>query len=136
MFRLAATNCDITLEQWTPISFDELYELIIQFENQATGDLQNFWELIKIEPEKWQEAIYGPEGGGFWAVAVCGRRIIWYNDIEDGFNISTYKEYGTFSDYWCNQDWLLQSVQRLYDLIHFGGDIGGYKSGPHPVQLP
>ncbi|AEV96454.1 hypothetical protein Niako_0052 [Niastella koreensis GR20-10] len=50
---------------WEPISFNELYDKIITTENRLTGELANFWKLIKIEPEKWQEKQYGKEGGDF-----------------------------------------------------------------------
>ena len=54
---------------WKPITFEKLYDLIIATENQLMGEQQNFWRLVKIEPEKWQENEFGNEGGGFWVVA-------------------------------------------------------------------
>ncbi|NCD68927.1 hypothetical protein GSY63_06135 [Mucilaginibacter sp. R11] len=65
--------------------------------------LLSFWQLIKIIPEKWQEENYGQAGGGFWAVAILDTQVIWYNDIEDGFNISPYKTPGTIAKYYCDQ---------------------------------
>ncbi len=108
---------------WTPISEKELDNLIINDEKTLTGKLWNFWQLIKITPVKWMENEYGQEGGGFWVVAICGTKVIWYNDIEDGFNISDYKNYGEIDGYFCNQDELSWVVVRLFNLIKFGGDI-------------
>lgn len=107
------------ISTWIPISFNDLYDKIILFELETHGDLRNFWELIKIDPEKWQEPIYGNEGGGFWVVAICGERIIWYNDIEDGFNISKYKVYKDLDEYTANQSDLRTSVEHLYSFIQF-----------------
>ena len=56
------------------------------------------------QPKKWQQHPYGDQGGGFWAVAILGRTVIWYNDIEEGFNVSAYSQYGEIGVYWCNQD--------------------------------
>ncbi|MPL94485.1 hypothetical protein SDC9_40639 [bioreactor metagenome] len=121
------------MAEWTPISLERLYDLILETEKDLSGDLLKFWELIKIDPEKWEEGKYSKEGGGFWVVALIGKRIIWYNDIEDGFNISDYIQYGEFSDYWCNQDTLRSAIQDLFDLIKFGGNIIGHAGPPQPL---
>lgn len=117
------------MKEWGPISLIELHDQIQKTETNLTGELWNFWQLIKIEPTKWAEKDYGDEGGGFWVVAICGTKIIWYNDIEDGFNISNYTVYGQIEQYYCNQDELSWSVTRLFDLIKFGGNILG-QAGP------
>ncbi len=102
---------------WQPISLADLYAEIYKTETLLHGNLWNFWSHIKIEPEKWQEPKYGNEGGGFWVVAVCGKWVIWFNDIEDGFNISSHSTYGTIDEYWCNQDQLNWAVSRLHELM-------------------
>lgn len=88
---------------WTPISLQELQNEIQQHEVNISQELWIFWQQIRIEPEKWQEETYGDEGGGFWVVAICGKKVIWYNDIEEGFNISTYSEFGKIDQYFCEQ---------------------------------
>ena len=75
---------------WKPITLNSLTEFMSIEESKLKGELLNFWNLIKIEPQKWQEEKYGKEGGGFWVIAILGNEIIYYNDIEEGFNISTY----------------------------------------------
>lgn len=113
------------MTQWEPISENELYDQIQSTETNLNGELWNFWQLIKIDPVKWTEKEYGEEGGGFWVVAICGTKVIWYNDIEEGFNISDYKTFGEICDYYCNQDELSYSVTQLFDLVKFGGNIIG-----------
>ncbi|MBE0392927.1 hypothetical protein [Flavobacterium sp. PL002] len=119
--------------EWKPITLIELYDEIQKTENDLNGELWNFWQLLKIEPEKWAEEQYGNEGGGFWVVAICGKKIIWYNDIEDGFNISDYKNYGQIDQYYCNQEEISSAVTRLFDLIKFSGNIIG-QAGP-PINF-
>jgi site-specific DNA-adenine methylase len=118
---------------WTPITIEEIYDMILATERDLNGELLNFWELIKIYPEKWNEETYGKEGNGFWVVGLIGRRVIYFNDIEEGFNISDYKTYGTIDYYFCNQDKLVWAIQELFDLIKSGGHVQG-QAGP-PINL-
>ncbi|MBE9597876.1 hypothetical protein [Pedobacter sp. MC2016-24] len=79
------------------------------------GEPLKFWNLIKIAPQKWQEKEYGNEGGEFWVVAIFGNAVVFYNDIEEGFNVSTCQTYGYISEYWCEQselDWIVKLVYR------------------------
>ncbi len=107
----------MVMQEWEPISLDELYVEILKTEKDLSGELKNFWNLIKIDPIKWKEKEFGEMGGGFWVVAICGSQVIWYNDIEEGFNISTYKIFGEIEKYWCNQDELVCSITKLYEMI-------------------
>ncbi|MCC6373054.1 MAG: hypothetical protein IT236_18770 [Bacteroidia bacterium] len=117
------------MTKWKPITLDELYNQIQKTETDLHGELWNFWQLLKIDPIKWMEKEFGAVGGGFWVVAICGTKVIWYNDIEEGFNISDYKTYGQIDAYFCNQDELSWAVTKLFELVKFGGDIIG-RAGP------
>ena len=100
---------------WTPISLPELEEWISCGESKLKGELLNLWNLIKIQPQKWQESEYGNEGGGFWVVAIFGNTVIYFNDIEEGFNLSSYSTYGQISEYCCEQselDWIILSLTK------------------------
>jgi hypothetical protein len=111
------------MEQWEPIPLKELFNEIQKTENDLNGDLKNFWDLIKIDPVKWKENEYGEMGGGFWVVGIFGHQVIWYNDIEEGFNISDYKIFGEIEDYWCNQDELVHVLCRLFEIIKGKGQL-------------
>ncbi|WP_157885930.1 hypothetical protein [Chryseobacterium glaciei] len=113
------------MNTWTPIPLEELYENIHKYEVELHGKFWNFWQLIKIDPIKWKEEEYGDEGGGFWVVAICGKKVVWYNDIEEGFNISNYTKWGKIDEYYCNQDEINIAVLRMYELITFGGNTIG-----------
>ncbi|MDQ6469048.1 hypothetical protein RB619_00245 [Flavobacterium sp. LHD-80] len=121
------------MEEWEPISLNELFDEIQKTEKDLDGELKNFWDLIKIDPIKWEEKEYGEMGGGFWVVAICGNKVIWFNDIEEGFNISNYKIFGEIDGYWCNQDEIAWSVARLFELVKFGGDVIGQADGPYNI---
>ncbi len=113
-------NCGNMEQKWEPLSFDELYSLIIYFEKSEYGELLNLWNLIKINPEKWKEEEYGEEGGGFWVVAMFGYYVVWYNDIEEGFNISSYHNFGTIGRYGASQYMLREILVQLNEEIRSG----------------
>ncbi|WP_202033688.1 MULTISPECIES: hypothetical protein [unclassified Massilia] len=99
--------------EWQPISEASLWDAIIGAEGRMNPQVFRFWEAIKIlSPEKWSEERYGSVGGGFWVVAIMGNRVLWFNDIEDGFNWSSYVVWGRLAEYFCNQDELELAVQK------------------------
>ncbi|WP_337968946.1 hypothetical protein [uncultured Flavobacterium sp.] len=121
--------------QWEPISFDDLQDGIQKTEKDLDEELKNFWDLIKIDPVKWEEKEYGEMGGGFWVVAIFGHQVIWYNDIEEGFNISNYKTFGKIEDYWCNQDELVHVIYQLVEFVKGEREAIGGRRGPAESML-
>jgi hypothetical protein len=118
---------------WRPISEEELWEEINRGWKAMSLPQRRLWEAIKVPPQKWQLHPWGDLGGGFWIVAIMGERVIWYNDIEEGFNRSHYTELGTVSQYWCNQDELQWTVGYLLGVMETGSDGGGFAGPPQPV---
>lgn len=119
---------------WQPISSDELWDHINLARSRMDATQEKLWELISITPEKWALPPWGDQGGGFWVVAVIGEMVVWYNDIEEGFNRSNYTKYGTINQYRCNQDELEHSVQQILNIISMGYDNGPFCSAPKPVK--
>ncbi|WP_236206827.1 hypothetical protein [Pseudomonas tohonis] len=96
---------------WEPLSLTALTGLIAEAEARMTPKQLGLWSAIKITPVRWDEETQGP----FWIVALNGNQVLWYNDIEEGFNLSTYREHGTIEQYFCNQDPLEWTVQSLLE---------------------
>lgn len=109
--------------EWEPISETALRTRVRQGRARMTPAQLRLWEAIRIEPEKWQQHPYGDQGKGFWVVGLIGRTVLWYNDIEDGFNRSRFAVYGTIDDYWCNQDELEVAVQYVLTALEHGSDL-------------
>lgn len=118
---------------WEPLSELGIWEYINNAEDKMNLKQKRLWEIVKIIPEKWEQDDYGKVSGGFWVVAIFGNQVIWYNDIEYGFNRSTYYEYGKINEFWCNQDELEVVVQNLLYDIEMGvinrGNTGGPRAG-------
>jgi hypothetical protein len=113
----------------------DIWDLINAGWDRMSIPQRNLWEVIKVSPAKWQEPTYGKHVGGFWIVGIVGQKVIWYNDIEDGFNLSKYSELGTISEYWCNQDQLEWTVQNVLNELKSGCPSGGKAGPPRPGKF-
>lgn len=100
-------------ESWEPIEFNQLNKLINQGVDKMTLEQKEIWNQISIHPIKWEEDEYGEDGNGFWVVGISKGRVIWYNDIEEGFNISTYTKTGKLDEYAAKQDELQWTIRKL-----------------------
>jgi hypothetical protein len=98
---------------WPPISIDKIKLLILQTELTMDYKALNLWNLIKVTPHKWQEKSFGDDRGGFGGGCFFGNQIIYYNDIEDGFNISPFEIYGVIDQYNCNQSELTSPITLI-----------------------
>ena len=98
---------------WQPIPLSDLEQLIAQQLAACSSETRALYELNAVQKMKWSLSPWGDAGGGFWVIAVLGNTALWYNDIEEGFNTSTYVQEGTIENYWCNQDTLHQALLGL-----------------------
>ena len=102
------------MSEWKAIKKEEIDKILLNARFLLEGIPKDFWRLIKLkEPEKWVQNPYGDEGGGFWVVAVFGYRCIYFNDIEEGFNISSFKEWGKIDEYNCEQTELVHLIKEI-----------------------
>lgn len=62
----------------------------------------------------------GKEGGGFWVVGLAGNRALYYNDIEEGFNLSMFSKFGFLDEYYSNQIELHEMIISLSESINKG----------------
>jgi hypothetical protein len=120
--------------EWEPISEADLWSKIIGAEDRMSPQILRLWEAIKVPPQKWTEQTYGTVGGGFWVVAIIGNKVIWFNDIEDGFNCSSYVVFGQLDEYFCNQDELEVAVQDVLMIIETGSGSIARCSAPLPGE--
>jgi hypothetical protein len=121
--------------EWEPISESDLWDLINRDLDKMTIAQRRLWDRIQVSPQKWQLHPWGDCGGGFWIVGILGSTVVWYNDIEDGFNRSHYSQHGIIRDYWCNQDELRWTIQMLLNEITTGQPSGGYAGPPQACEF-
>jgi hypothetical protein len=105
---------------WTPLSEGEVTSLIASAVAVMGPPARSLWSLMQVRPVKWQLHPWGDRGGGFWVVGIIGQQVVWYNDIEGGFNLSRYDGPGEIAEYWCNQDELNHIMQAVLHQIQTG----------------
>jgi hypothetical protein len=113
---------------WEPISEARLLADIEVAEFAMEPQSLAVWKMISVCPVKWSLSPWGDNGGGFWVVAVVGQECVWYNDIEDGFDISPFSQFGVIGDYRCSQLELHHCVYRYIEM--FRKAVGGVAIRP------
>ena len=107
-----------------PLSEARLWDVLLKAEAELRPKTARFWELIKIDPERWHAQKYGSGSHSFWAVGLFGQRVIWYNEIESrcvtGFVLSDYHAYGQIGDQRTHETELRYHVEQL--IRHIDGE--------------
>jgi hypothetical protein len=107
---------------WTPAPESDIRTLIAEAEARMDARQRLLWQAIRIVPQRWDLHPWGDKGGGFWVVAVLGQRVVWYNDIEEGFNRSVFRSWGVIGEYVCDEDDLEMVLRHIAALIETGHD--------------
>lgn len=97
-----------------PISLNTIMDLIADGEAEMEQEMLSLWNAIKMTPEKWSQVSYPNKEIKFWVVGLTGNTAIYYNDLEEGFNISGFKTYGHLDDWGYEQDELQWTMIKLF----------------------
>lgn len=103
------------MDKWIALSKKDLVQELFLAEFNIDNEQLKFWNKIKIEPEIWSCNDVIEEN--FWIVAKTNKHIIWYNDIEEGFNISKYKIEGIIISYNNSKQELHLALKQLIKLL-------------------
>lgn len=52
------------------------------------------WEQFRIELEVWKAPQDGDFGFGFWAVALSGDQVMWFNSLANAFVVAPFGQHG------------------------------------------
>src|SRR5438105_4529603 len=109
----------VTAMKPEPLGRKSFLDILNDDLSHCTSEQHAFFARAKFEPERWKQSPWGDFVGGFWAVASYQGRVLWFNEIEDGFNVSEYQTWGVIpkDQYWCNQD----SVDLALQILETGG---------------
>ena len=99
------------MEPWEPISAAELDELVAHQLSECPPKLVAVFEAHRVPP--FQAPIL--RNGRMEAVFVVARKgneVMYFEDVEDGFNFSPLSPDGQILEHWCNQTELKYALQR------------------------
>jgi hypothetical protein len=107
---------------WESIAEAELLAELTAVESALDPPALALWQMIRIRPVKWQFHPQGDRVNDFWVVAIIGRQCIWYNDIEGGFEISPFSEFGTIRECGARQFELAHCLRQFLGRLRHRSD--------------
>lgn len=99
------------MDKWCAFPKKDLMMELFMAEQVLDTKEDKLWSQIKISPEIWTCNDVFTEN--FWVVAKYKNWVIWYNDIEEGFNLSKYKNEGEIIEYGASQQELNFAIREL-----------------------
>ena len=89
--------------EWRPATIAEVAEIVC--EDLASCDPEQFaaYERYKVDPYPVPILRYGKLESVI-VVAQNGVEVVYWEDVEDGFNISPVSSEGQLLEHWCNQN--------------------------------
>lgn len=99
------------MAQWQPISLNDFETLLGEELENCQPEEQALFERTKLPVGRlrMRDTAYLETA---YVVARYGDEILYYNDIEGGFNTSPVDDAGAILEYWCNQDTLQGALYR------------------------
>ena len=110
-------------DQWQPISEGSVLDKTNEAWPRMNFEQRRLWEIIKIVPEKWSQQ-KNHHSHGSWVVAIVGRMLIWYDDIEDGFRQSLWTKYGVIDNDFSNIELRLEEQLAIIS-TYFNTSLSG-----------
>ena len=108
---------------WKPIARSKLEQLINKELGDCEPEQQQVFEKHRVPLRKAPIVRYGKIEYVF-VVARNGDEVMYYEDVEGGFNFSPVDAKGHILQHWCNQD------ELKYALWHWLGHPQEYRRGP------
>jgi hypothetical protein len=117
------------------ISESMIWDEINTAELRMSPPLAKLWEAVRIIPQEWKHRKHNCVEDHFWIVAIWGNKVIWYNDIESGFDLSTYSDFGAIDERGGNQFELEMALQHVMNSIETGQRTFPKVSAPHSGEF-
>ena len=95
------------------VSKEFILKLIVMEEKQIPKNYQNIWRLIKCEPELWEI----PDEGRVWVSGLMGKKALWWNSIEEGWNFSRFSQYGQIDEGGWETDEISHVIWKIINVI-------------------
>lgn len=106
------------MDEWRPATIDEVNELVAKDLTACDSEQLAAFDKYRVE------AFFAPivRYGNLESVVVVARngdQVIYYEDVDDGFNVSPISPDGRVLEHWCNQDELRFALNAWIDGRHY-----------------
>lgn len=96
---------------WAPASIIEVMQRVKQDLSECSPDQAAAYAKYAVNPYRASIDRYG-QREMVVVVARCHNQALYWEDVEEGFNVSPIGEDGTILEHGCNQDSLGQAISR------------------------
>jgi hypothetical protein len=91
------------MDDWKPATIERVSEIVAKDLNDCDVEQLAAFNKYRVEPFSASIVRYG-QTESVVIVARNGDQVIYYEDVEDGFNVSPISSDGRVLEHWCNQD--------------------------------
>lgn len=116
------SNDDSSID-WKPATTAEVKQILEQDLAACDSEQKAVFDRYAVEPYTAPIIRYGQ----LESVIVVARRndeVIYWEDVEEGFNVSSVDESGTILEHWCNQDQLPYALNAWVEGRSLPGRLG------------
>ena len=111
------------MNDWQPATVDEVNEIVASDLKACDSEQLAAFKRFRVEPFVAPIMRYG-KMESVVVVARNGDQVIYYEDVEDGFNVSPISSDGQVLEHWCNQDELRFALNAWIDGRGLPGRFG------------
>lgn len=102
------------MDDWQPATIEEVSEIVARDLKDCDAEQLAAFDKHRVEPFSAPIVRYG-QTESVVVVARNGDQVIYYEDVEDGFNVSPISADGRVLEHWCNQDELRFALNASID---------------------
>ena len=101
------------MKEWHPITREDLDALIAEQLRECSPELRSVFERYRVTPFLAPVQRNGAVER-VYVVARRGEEVLYYEDVEEGFNFSLVPPKDGALEHWCNQDDLKHALLRWH----------------------
>ena len=91
------------MDDWQPATIEEVNEIVARDLTACDAEQLAAFNKCRVEPFSAPMVRYG-QTDSVVVVARNGDQVIYWEDVEDGFNVSPISPDGRVLEHWCNDD--------------------------------
>jgi len=93
------------MDEWKPATIEEVNQIVARDLERCDAEQLAVFEKYRVTPFLASIERYG-RADSVVVVARNHDRVIYYEDVEEGFNVAPISHDGRVLEHWCNQDYL------------------------------